>query len=223
MTSICPVCSNQFDASSGRGRRKTYCTPECRNAQHRTRAATRTPVAATCSVEGCDSPCRSAGSRYCEKHYMRLRRTGNTASAYREATGSCLFCATPTPGVYCTPLCQDRDRRPRRAPQREACAVCASPIPSSRRWDATTCSTVCNREKHRLARYGLSPQAYQAMLLGQGGGCAICGESEKLVIDHNHQPGEVRGVLCSGCNTGIGMLGDSVSRLTAAASYLASR
>lgn len=51
--------------------------------------------------------------------------------------------------------------------------------------------------------------------------CMICGrDTRKLVIDHNHQNREIRGLLCGQCNTGLGMFCDSPSILEAAVTYL---
>ena len=55
--------------------------------------------------------------------------------------------------------------------------------------------------------------------------CAICGVHEsdlkkRLAIDHCHETGEVRGLLCFNCNTGLGKLGDSVDGLQRALDYL---
>ena len=78
-------------------------------------------------------------------------------------------------------------------------------------------------------RYGLSEQSLRDMMDQQVGCCAICGESLPLSsrpgersfsIDHCHKTGLVRGLLCSGCNTGLGNLGDSVEQLTSAVQYL---
>jgi hypothetical protein len=55
--------------------------------------------------------------------------------------------------------------------------------------------------------------------------CAICGKHEdelgyKLRVDHNHDSGKVRGLLCNGCNTSLGHFGDSVDGLQKAIDYL---
>jgi hypothetical protein len=74
-----------------------------------------------------------------------------------------------------------------------------------------------------LARHGITADAYRAMLTQQGGGCAICKkkkERRRLSIDHCHQTGQVRGILCDTCNRGIGLLGDSPELLQAALGYL---
>jgi hypothetical protein len=55
-----------------------------------------------------------------------------------------------------------------------------------------------------LRRYKITRSSYEAMLVRQGGRCAICARVEVLVIDHDHLTGEVRGLLCQGCNTHLG-------------------
>jgi Recombination endonuclease VII len=66
-------------------------------------------------------------------------------------------------------------------------------------------------------RYGIELAEYQAILAR---GCAVCGATENLHLDHDHANGQVRDALCNGCNVGIGMLGEDPSRLRAAADYI---
>lgn len=76
----------------------------------------------------------------------------------------------------------------------------------------------------KIAVYGLTEEAYDALYKAQEGRCAICRdellESRRIHIDHNHQTGKVRGLLCSGCNRALGMLGDSVAGVRRALEYL---
>lgn len=77
----------------------------------------------------------------------------------------------------------------------------------------------------RLLRYGLSEENFEAMLSAQGGHCAICGTDTPhgrgaWHVDHDHLSKKVRGLLCTGCNLGIGHLQDDVGILRAAISYL---
>lgn len=61
------------------------------------------------------------------------------------------------------------------------------------------------------------------MLERQGGVCAICKEKPKngrLAIDHLHGTDKVRGLLCSPCNTALGLFKDDPERLAAAIEYL---
>lgn len=78
------------------------------------------------------------------------------------------------------------------------------------------------RDRWYRARYGISYQEYMRMWEEQDGCCAICGDFEgnkALAVDHNHETGEVRGLLCQQCNTGIGQL-PNPEILMAAAAYL---
>jgi len=82
-----------------------------------------------------------------------------------------------------------------------------------------------NRFNHLNNKYGLSPEKYEALLDSQNGFCAICGSPEGyegvgLYIDHDHSTGEVHGLLCVNCNSGLGMLGDNLEGVEAAAAYL---
>lgn len=67
----------------------------------------------------------------------------------------------------------------------------------------------------------------EARAFRAGKTCAICGRTEEEVgrphhVDHCHQRGHVRGVLCEPCNRALGMFGDDPARLEAAATYLRS-
>jgi hypothetical protein len=65
---------------------------------------------------------------------------------------------------------------------------------------------------------------YSAVLLSQEDRCGICGKPPKkprgLRIDHDHETGMVRGLLCNGCNTGLGSLGDDEAGLVRALAYI---
>lgn len=77
-----------------------------------------------------------------------------------------------------------------------------------------------------MNRYGLTHAQYLALLEKQGGGCAICGITPEelgvdfLPVDHNHQTGEVRGLLCDDCNVALGRLKDDPQRVSNALTYL---
>ena len=77
-----------------------------------------------------------------------------------------------------------------------------------------------HRRKQRLKIYGLTEASYQKMVRDQGGVCAICKEAKKLVIDHDHATGFVRGLLCSTCNSALGHVYDSKDILREAIAYL---
>ena len=69
--------------------------------------------------------------------------------------------------------------------------------------------------------YGMSLAEYDEMLTEQGGKCKICRRVyDKLWVDHDHDTGEVRGLLCPGCNTAIGHFREDVGSMKNAIQYL---
>nr|WP_272874541.1 endonuclease VII domain-containing protein [Mycobacteroides abscessus] len=77
------------------------------------------------------------------------------------------------------------------------------------------------RSRYFKQTYGLSLEEIQLMNAAQRGKCAICGDApESLVVDHNHETGAVRGLLCNNCNRCLGLLKDNIEVLTSAAAYL---
>ena len=93
---------------------------------------------------------------------------------------------------------------------------------NKRDWYADHRESASKRQRARnKCRYGLLPGDYESMLDMQDGRCAVCGRGDRrLCIDHNHVTGVVRGLLCFGCNTSIGLLNDSPDLLQAAIDYL---
>lgn len=74
-------------------------------------------------------------------------------------------------------------------------------------------------------QYGISLNEFEGLLQYQEGCCAICKKpidalNRRANIDHCHQTGEVRGLLCTGCNTSLGRLGDTIEGLRRALDYL---
>jgi hypothetical protein len=78
----------------------------------------------------------------------------------------------------------------------------------------------------RFRRRGATQKMYDEMYEAQKGCCALCNEPEEkfswLCIDHDHETGKIRGLLCPNCNRGIGLLGDDANLLKKAAEYIES-
>ena len=83
-----------------------------------------------------------------------------------------------------------------------------------------------NRNSELKRSFGITIDDYESMLKDQGGVCRICGLEENstglrnLSVDHDHQSGKIRGLLCHNCNTGLGKFKDSEELLKRAIVYL---
>jgi hypothetical protein len=80
-----------------------------------------------------------------------------------------------------------------------------------------------------MIHYGIPLGSYQTMFRQQNGRCAICrrvetgryrGKIKSLAVDHNRATGQIRALLCQGCNIGIGAFRHDPDRLRAAIAYL---
>jgi len=80
------------------------------------------------------------------------------------------------------------------------------------------------RAGHLRRKFGITLDDYDRRLAEQGGGCAVCGNPPRddisLHVDHEHQTGRIRGLLCFRCNNALGDLGDDPDVLIRAASYV---
>jgi hypothetical protein len=81
------------------------------------------------------------------------------------------------------------------------------------------------RAKRYSTKYDLSLDQYFEMVLRQGNRCGVCRRPQEnferdFFVDHDHQTGAVRGLLCPGCNAGLGLLGDSADGVMNALEYL---
>lgn len=80
------------------------------------------------------------------------------------------------------------------------------------------------REGHLRRTFGISLDDYDGMLDAQGSGCAICGrppaEGKSLHVDHDHETGVVRGLLCFTCNGALGMFRENEDAIARALAYV---
>ena len=84
---------------------------------------------------------------------------------------------------------------------------------------------------YNLKRYGISLEIYEQMLKEQNNVCKICKQSEdridnrtkkprRLAVDHCHDTGKVRGLLCGYCNSALGMTNDNIEVLQEMIKYI---
>lgn len=119
------------------------------------------------------------------------------------------------------------------------CVWCGASYRPKTRRHSTYCSSACKaaerkatgkgREQYLLRKYGITHADYESMLAAQGGGCAICGATPPeqaakyrtfLHVDHCHDTGRVRGLLCGEHNLMLGRFNDDPILLRRAADYL---
>lgn len=78
--------------------------------------------------------------------------------------------------------------------------------------------------KQKLRHYGMTLQQYDEMLEDQNGVCAICGgintNGRRLYVDHNHETGKIRALLCCLCNNLIGNAKEDIIILRSVINYL---
>lgn len=102
--------------------------------------------------------------------------------------------------------------------EKEDC--CFGDLKGVLRGQCNLCRTAGNVER----KFGLTPEAWNIMFEEQGGVCAICKNPEtqnrRISVDHDHETGKVRGLLCNNCNRGLGLLKDSLHTLSSAVEYL---
>jgi hypothetical protein len=152
-------------------------------------------VAEHCSEVDCMEPVKAKG--LCKMHYARLLRHGHTKYP-------------------------DRKRPPK---------PCTAPGCENHLYAKGLCHQHYIRIKNMAKKYGTTPEQMDALLAAQGGVCAVCGglsrsqngSSGKVIdfhVDHCHETGTIRGMLCSHCNRGIGLFQDDPAILRRAADYL---
>lgn len=192
----------------------------------------------TCTIEGCDRKHKARG--WCELHYGRWRFLGTPLGDPRQPnhlanramvsedgrSKNCVKCGELKP-MESFALC-----RSNQLGRRMKCKKCRS--------DENRALYQANPERLRerslwgaiKAKYGLTRAQFEHMERDQGYVCAICGglplgrvrvnqnAGPRLVIDHDHQTGKVRGLLCTPCNLAIGYLRDNPRVVDMAAVYL---
>lgn len=205
---MCEICNNPIPPSRSSRGAKT-CSASCAKVRHRLRVQTKyrplTPPAAK-RCDNCDAeyqPYRST-SRFCSRGCSASWHQREKNQRSHTGTRPCMKCGTLVPVKPGHPVCADCKVDPR-DPERAA----------------------RNERRRTLRRYGITEADWTRMLAEQNGVCAICGTDTPCPrtgktwhIDHCHETGIVRGLLCNSCNRGIGQLGDDPDRLEAAARYL---
>ena len=176
-------------------------------------------IGQVCSEAGCDR--KSFGRGLCGRHYQRLRFEENKKIAIPDGGKECKKCKEDKPFSEFVRHASCKDGF------RQECRGCMSDYQKVKR---VSYRGVISRRYSLKKNYGLSIEQYDRMLEDQKGKCAICAAKRPpdaplsfFHVDHDHQTGVVRGLLCGPCNTGIGMLKDDPKVLRKAIKYLLKR
>ncbi len=163
------------------------------------RGRPRTRFPHPCETEGCDGQANIPGTakglcRHCYRGFSRRGRTQEERERdKREGAQNCTYC---------------RERKPSEHFIRKS-GKC--------RW--------CRTNAKRLKLFNVTLEEFQELEKEHGGRCAICFNSPTpnkgvLSVDHDHETGAIRGLLCDTCNRVLGMFRDDAERFFAAAAYL---
>lgn len=128
---------------------------------------------------------------------------------------------TATPSKYPNKTFRDKSCR--------QCDEVFSPIAPSHHYCSDGCRDRASTDNYYTKTYGVSLKEVEEMFLAQGGKCAVCKQDgfkmrdehkSSLNLDHCHNTGKVRGLLCHNCNRALGLLKDSTAILSNAIEYL---
>lgn len=109
------------------------------------------------------------------------------------------------------PLTDYAANKSRKAGHEPVCKECKKP------------ASVYYARKTGLKKFGLTPETYEELQQKQNGVCAICEKQEtnkRLAVDHCHNKGYIRGLLCAKCNQALGLFSDDTKILNKAIEYL---
>lgn len=185
-----------------------------------------------CTFDGCEKPAHpKAGYGLCGQHYGQRRSAkGMQLKPHRVARypagATCSFdgCATRprSDGLCWTHAKQKKaglalSKLKPRVVGRTGCAVPGCVGEHNAHGWCLNHFTIWNT-------HGLDPIEYERMYAAQGGVCLICSKAcvsrRRLSVDHCHDTGKIRGLLCAKCNRAIGLLGDDAVLVFKAYSYL---
>ena len=157
------------------------------------------------------SPCMNIRSR--ESYRRRQARKGKTVRTREqlpEALKRCRDCDAVKP----------LDEFPRNKNSKDGRHPYCKPCHNMRSDETRQRLYGGGRHYHLMRRYGIGADDVARMVEVQGGLCAICLEAPAEHVDHCHETGLVRGILCFNCNGGLGQFRDRVDILRKAIDYL---
>ena len=152
-----------------------------------------------------------------------LRETIDRSRVQKPFIGSCSRCGRQAPevkfGTRIRTLASGRAEM-----WRTTCDGCLNTRKRNRSKVVGDHGMTKSRVHYLKSRYGITPEQWIEMWYAQGECCGVCRsettDGKWWHVDHDHETGKVRGILCHGCNTGLGNFGDDIARMRRAIEYL---
>mgnify|MGYP003342963757 FL=1 len=209
----CLGCDNSIDLTG----KKNYCSNKCYRKNYSKEWYSKNKVVNSKTLKLCKCCGNSFLPKTKRSKYCSVKCSGK--EWFREKTG--FYNIKPRNCEYCEKLF---------IPNKGKNTKCCSGSCNSKLWAKNNKDKVKdNKDKNQKwsslkRKYGLSKNDYLSLLLTQNYRCKICNNildnGSKTHVDHDHETGKVRGILCSKCNVGLGNFKDSIQNLYNAIQYL---
>lgn len=176
-----------------------------------------TSTRSRCSVDGCQRICVGLG--LCGLHYQRMRERGAVDDTQRALARK----QRTVDGMRICFTCR------RRLPRDEKHFGRRPGTSDGLKATCRECSYKASSRSMLKSRYGITQSDFDSMFSRQNGCCAVCQRPFEFMrsvkassphVDHDHNTGKVRGLLCHHCNVLIGHAEEKIERLSAAIKYL---
>lgn len=172
-----------------------------------------------CGVDACRDPFLARG--YCKRHYRRFMKYGDPEYVVprdkkpaKLGNRVCNKCHTEKPLEEFHKNSKSSEGRTRE------CKTCLNQYRATWNRENAARTKVTRRRNLVRSKYGDDGLILQHKIEA-GAVCEACGEKRnRMAIDHNHKSGAIRGILCSNCNTALGLLAEDFDRFTALMDYL---
>lgn len=201
------------------GSKRKFCDPSCRDRDNKIRISK-----TTCRADGCWKNTRTLSGDYCESHYIAKYRSDGPKRQSGPRTRTCPVCSNKFSKVglwFCSIKCEVTfDLNP--TGESKPCCICEGPIWRAKSYPGReVCwESRCISLRARLRNYGIDIAQYKEYIASYGESCWVCGDERDPLIDHCHETGKFRGLLCHKHNSALGLFGDSVDGLNRAVEYL---
>ena len=161
-----------------------------------------------CTIENCNNT-HFSSKGLCEKHRMRLLRHGDPNKTLRFKERGSLIKEGKS---FCSKCRQSKDVKEFTKNKTNIWANGLSNI-----------CKLCHKSYNLIKNYDISEEEYNNLAKLQNYKCALCKEesiNRFLSVDHNHKTNRLRGLLCSNCNTGLGLFKENINLFYEAIKYI---